>query len=151
MPSQAASLQPVARALIAAQVVAASAASAVFELPNDLTEMTLMLEATAQAGTSPTIDAVLQITPDGGTKWFSSGNKFTQLTASGQMRVISMSRQRHAGQAAAEYDGTQVTGAASSANGPLSRKARLFFTLGGSASPSMTLNLWLIANPPATV
>jgi hypothetical protein len=124
----------------------------VFELPNDAVEVLFIIEATAVAGTAPTLDAVLQVTPDdAASKWFSSGNKFTQLTAAGQARAISMSRMRHAGQAAAEFDAAQVTGAATSANGPLSRKCRFFFTLGGSAGPSVTVNVWMIVNPPATV
>jgi hypothetical protein len=151
MPSQAASLRPKNQQLIAAQVLATSGASAVFELPNDLVEVVLVLEIVAASGTTPTIDAVLQTALDDlATKFASTGNKWTQLTTTGQMRAIAFSRQRHAGQAAAEYDATQVTGAATSANGPVSRKCRVFFTVGGTG-PSFTVNLWLIANPPATV
>lgn len=146
-----ASLKPVTRQLAAGQVINASGvASAVFELPNDLAEMRIMLQVTAVAGTTPTLDAIVQDTPDEGQTWVYTGNKFTQMTGV-DIRQISLSRERHAGQAAAEFSGAvpAAGAAAAAANGPLTRKIRIWFLLGGTAGPSFTVNAWIVGNVPA--
>lgn len=148
MDRVAAALQPFSRQIVTAQVVTTSAASAVFEIPNDAAELQLIVQVSAASGTSPVLDVALQMTPDNGTLWTYTGNKMLQVTGTGQ-RVIAFSRMRHAGQAAAEFSGDLPAAAAAAAatNGPLTRKCRLWFIVGGT-TPSFTINAWLVGNPP---
>jgi hypothetical protein len=143
-----ASLAPLTRQVVAGQVVAATGASAVIQLPNDLAEFRIIVQVTAVAGTTPTLDAVLQDSPDGGTNWFYTGNKFLQMVGV-DSRQISLSRERAAAQAAAEFSGAvpAAGAAAASANGPLARTVRIWFILGGTAGPTFTVNVWIVGNP----
>lgn len=146
----AASLKPVTRQVITGQIINVdNTPSVVFEVPNDLAEFRLILQVTAAAGTTPTLDAYLQDTPDEGQNWLFTGNKFAQMIAV-DMRQLSVSRERHAAQAAAESTAVNpaIGAAASAVNGPLSRKQRIWFRISG-AGATFTVNAFLIGNVPA--
>jgi hypothetical protein len=121
-----------------------------FDLPNDLAEFTLLLIVTAAAGTTPTLDALLQDSPDVGQTWRYTGNKFAQMVGVDQ-RQISISRERYASQPGTESSAANPAKGAAGAgtNGPIARRCRIWFMLGGSAGPSFTVNLFLIGNVPA--
>lgn len=146
-----AALRPLTRQIVTAQVVAATGTpSIVFELPNDLAEFRIIVVVSAVAGTNPTLDVLLQDSPDEGQTWFYTGNKFAQMTTADQ-RQISLSRERHAAQAAAESSAANpaIAAAAAAVNGPLARKNRLWFLLGGTVGPTFTVNAFIIGNIPA--
>lgn len=145
-----ASLAPSAQLVASGLVVSADlATSAVFMLPNDAEEITLLVQSAAKTGTTPTVVTALQHSPDG-TLWVWTGNSTLHSDINGLV-TMSFSRQRHAGQAAEVYvaDPPAVAAANASKNGPVSRKCRLLFRLGGSASPAMTMTVWLITAPSA--
>lgn len=145
----AAALQPVTRQIATGVVINATGVVCNFDLPNDLAEFRIIAQVTAFGGTAPTLDLVLQDSPDGTQTWFYTGNKMTQMTGVDQ-RQLSISRERTAGQAAAESSGTvPAAGAAAAAvNGPLARKCRMWAVLGGSAGPTFTVNIFIIGNVP---
>jgi hypothetical protein len=144
MASPNAALEPRAMVIASALVMTSSQASTVFELPNDADEIILYVQVTAASGTTPTLNAALQHTPDGGTTWLGTGNNTASMTAA-SIRGISLSRQRSFGQSAAEFsaDVPAAGGAAASANGPLMRKCRIWFVIGGT-TPSFTVNAWVV-------
>src|SRR5438045_4088419 len=47
---------------------------------------TFIQDVTAASGTSPTLDTAIQITPDGGTTWYSV-MRYAQVTAANQQRI----------------------------------------------------------------
>lgn len=146
------SQKPATRQLATGLVIAADNIRLVFaDIPNDLAEFRLIVQVTAVAGTNPTLDAILQDSPDEGQSWLYTGNKFAQMTGVDQ-RQISLSRERHAAQAAAETSAANpaIGAAAAAVNGPLTRKMALFFRLGGTVGPSFTVNVFLIGNVPAS-
>jgi hypothetical protein len=146
MPTAIASIQPVTRQIVTGLVVAAPMSTPLFNIPNDLQEMRLVIQVTAASGTTPTLDAALQDSPDQGTTWIYTGNKFAQMIAV-DMRQISLSRLRQASQAAAEFSGNvpAIAAAAAAASGPIARQARINFQTGGT-TPSFTVNVFLIGS-----
>lgn len=138
---------PLTRQIATALVINASQRLA-FNLPNDLSEFRIIVQVIAVAGTTPTLDAYFQDSPDGGTNYFYNGNKFTQMVGV-DSRQISISRERAAGQAAAEFSGVNPAAAAAAAavNGPVARQAAIWFALGGTAGPSFTVNVFIVGNP----
>jgi hypothetical protein len=147
-----ASLKPVTRQLATGLVINADNTRLVFaDIPNDLAEFRLIVVVTAVAGTNPTLDAIHQDSPDEGQTWLYTGNKFAQMVGVDQ-RQISVSRERHAAQAAAESSAANpaIGAAAAAVNGPLTRKQALFFRLGGTVGPSFTVSVFLIGNVPAS-
>jgi hypothetical protein len=139
-----AATQPVTRQIFTGLVVNATGATPTFQLPNDLTEMRLIVQVTAAAGTTPTLDTSLQDSPDNGTTFVYTGNKLAQMIAA-DMRQISISRERAASQVAAEYSGMPPAAgaAAAAANGPLARLCRLWNVVTG-AGATFTINVFII-------
>lgn len=66
--------------------VAATGFSAPFTLPL-VDSLAIFINASAASGTTPTLDAALQTTVDGGTTWITLPIKWTQLTGVGQAFV----------------------------------------------------------------
>lgn len=146
-----ASLAPSQQLIVSGQVVSADlATSAVFNVPNDAEELTFLVQSAAKTGTTPTVVTALQTSPDGGTTWRFTGNNTLHSDINGLV-TMAFSRQRHAGQAAEVYsaDAPAVGAANAAKNGPVNRKCRLLFRLGGSASPAMTMTVWMEATPSA--
>jgi hypothetical protein len=72
--------------LASAATVTATGNSTAFTLPLADT-YAIWLNITAASGTTPTLDVVLQTSPDGGTTWLNLPIRFAQLTTTGQSLV----------------------------------------------------------------
>lgn len=126
-------LRPWNRTLVASATYTADTNSSAFELPNDIRDLKLVLNVTAASGTTPTLDVWLQTSYDDGTTYVNH-SKFAQVTAA-DVRVMDISRELPiAGQ---EFDGNILTGSADANHGPLARKIRFSFDVGGT-NPSFT-------------
>ena len=104
----------------------------------------LILAIGTVSGTGPTFDAVLQDSPDGGTTWVNLPLRFTQCTVTGTaatnpyiiFKPVSISDAASAGVTAA-------TGGATAANTPINvQNVRLFFTVGGTSTPTFPYKLY---------
>lgn len=85
-------------------------------IPGDWDEVVGYLIATAVSGTSPTLDVAYQVTPDGGTTYFTH-TSFTQVTGATTERKVFTA--------------------------PVGKEGKLLCTIGGSASPTVTFSLML--------
>lgn len=137
MPS-AGTIQPSSKLLVASNTVTATGQTASFVMPY-ADAYRLILITSAASGTTPTFDAVLQDSPDGGTTWVNLPLRFTQQTAAGNayiiFKMVSISDAASAGTTAA-------TGGASAANTPINVKyVRLAYTISGT-TPSFTFALY---------
>lgn len=131
-------IQPSSKLLVASNTVTATGNTASFVMPY-ADAYRLLLITSAGSGTTPTFDAVLQDSPDGGVTWVNLPLKFTQLTAAGNayiiFKMVSLSDSASAGQAAG-------TGAATAVNTPINvRNVRLAYTIAGT-TPSFTFALY---------
>jgi hypothetical protein len=131
-------LQPGSKILVASNTVTATGQSAAFTMPF-ADSYRLILITSAASGTTPTLDAVLQDSPDGGTTWVNLPLRFTQQTAAGNawilFKPIGLSDAASAGTTAA-------TGGALGTNTPFNAKyVRLAYTVGGT-TPSFTFILY---------
>lgn len=122
--------------------IAASSNSGAVVIGSDLAAGMLILNVTAQAGSSPTMDVSIENTPDGGTTWFEV-YRFTQVGAATPQHQIlaNFSPKIDAGSIRSV---TQAGTGALSANCVLSDPIRVKWTLGGS-SPVYTFGVYLIA------
>jgi len=107
---------------------------------SQLPDIRLILDVTAASGTSPTLDVALQVTPDGGTTFFTV-QRFAQATAV-TARQLEFSTFRHAGQAASEAI-VADTGGALAVNGILSKIVRFRWTI-TATTPSFTFAIYLV-------
>jgi hypothetical protein len=71
------------KVIVPSNTVTATGNSAAFSLPL-ADSYAIFLVATAASGTTPTLDVVLQTSPDGGTTWLNLPLRFAQLTTAGQ-------------------------------------------------------------------
>jgi hypothetical protein len=135
-------LQPGTNLLVASNTVTATGNSASFVLPY-ADAYRLILAVGTVSGTTPTFDAVLQDSPDGGTTWVNLPLRFTQVTATGTaatdpyiiFKMVSISDAASAGVVAA-------TGGALGVNTPVNvRNVRLSYTVGGT-TPSISFALY---------
>jgi hypothetical protein len=103
-----------------------------------------ILETTgASGGTSPTLDVALQITPDGGTTWWSVA-KWAQVTSSNVKQMKVHSNGPITGQAAA-VSAIADTGSAVEANFPVTKSMRILATVGGSGGSGWaSTKVWCI-------
>lgn len=84
-------------------------------IPGDWDEIVAYLNVTAAAGTSPTLDVTYEVTPDGGTTWYTHSS-FTQAIAATSQRLAFTS--------------------------PVGIEGRILYTIAGT-SPSFTFTLHL--------
>lgn len=141
----------------AATIVTTTGNSAAFTLPL-ADSYAIFINVTAASGTTPTLDAVLQSSPDGGTTWLNLPIKWTQLTAVGQAYVRF---QQTMGLGESASAGVALgTGAAAAANTPfigaqyttvLGASAqiptvRIAYTVTGT-TPSFTLGVYAFLAP----
>lgn len=91
------------------------------------------------SGTSPTLSAQLQISPDSGTTWINYGAASGNVTATGDTILFTI-YPTNISQAAGSSIANLTTGATQSVllNAPLPRVWRLNYTIGGT-SPSFTI------------
>lgn len=123
---------------LASGTVTATGSSAVFTMPW-ADAYRLVLVTSAASGTTPTLDAVLQDTPDGGTTWVNLPLRFTQSTAAGSSYIIF----KPIGFSDAASGGVvAATGGSLAANTPIAvKQVRLLYTVGGT-TPSFTYALY---------
>jgi hypothetical protein len=104
----------------------------------------LILVVGTVSGTNPTLDCVLQDSPDGGTTWVNLPLRFTQVTVTGTaatnpyiiFKPVSISDAASAGVTAA-------TGGASATNTPINvQYVRLAYTVGGTVTPTFPFKLY---------
>lgn len=140
MPS-AGNIQPSSKLLVSGTVTA-TGTSASFTMPY-ADAYRLILAVGTVSGTTPTFDAVLQDSPDGGTTWVNLPLRFTQVTATGTaanmpyiiFKPVSISDAGSAGVVAG-------TGGALGTNTPINVKnVRLSYTISGT-TPSITYTLY---------
>lgn len=74
------------KVLLTQSALAATANSTAFTLPL-ADSYAVFINVTAASGTTPTLDIVLQTSPDGGTTWLNLPLRFAQLTATGQAYI----------------------------------------------------------------
>lgn len=134
---------PYVKKLLSAVAVTASASSATLTMPNDLEDFLIILDVTYTSGTTATLDTVLEVSPDNGTTFYMH-SRYAQVTTSSAKRILSISRRRHAGQAASEYADANTGGAAAN-NGPIPQNFRFRFTTSGT-NPTYAVTAWLIGN-----
>ena len=134
-------LLPYEAIVLASATQTATANSATIDARwSQLPDIRLFLDCTAASGTSPTLDVALQITPDGGTTFFSI-MRFAQITVAAT-RQLEFSTFRHAGQAASEA-AVADTGGALAVNGILSKQVRFRWTI-AATTPSFTFAIYLV-------
>lgn len=136
--------QPMIKTLIASGAVIATGASSNFTI-GLADSYTFYLACSAVTGTSPTMDAVLQTSIDGGTTYVNVPWRFTQLTAAANLELTV-----RCGLGIGEAG---VASPAASTGGVLANPCvvdplhmKLAYTLAGT-SPSFTFSLTLIAMP----
>lgn len=135
-------LQPGTNLLVASNTVTATGNSTSFVLPY-ADAYRLILAVGTVSGTTPTFDAVLQDSPDGGTTWVNLPLRFTQVTVTGTaatnpyiiFKMVSISDAASAGVVAG-------TGGALAQNTPVNvRNVRLSYTVSGT-TPSIAFALY---------
>lgn len=135
-------LQPGSKLLVASNTVTATGTTASFVMPY-ADAYRLILAVGTVSGTTPTFDAVLQDSPDGGTTWVNLPLRFTQVTATGAagnlpyiiFKMVSLSDSASAGVVAG-------TGGALAVNTPVNVKnVRLAYSVGGT-TPSINFALY---------
>lgn len=149
-------LGPQSQNLVAAGTVVSGApgstTSAVFTLIQ-ADSYAFVLNVTAITGTSPTLDAAIQVSPDGGTTWF-DWFRWAQVTANTAMtRRLTVQPVQGRGEAGTETAITAGATGALNANCPAPgalNQCRIRYTIGGT-SPNYTLGIWVFAQPKNTV
>jgi hypothetical protein len=140
--STAGTIQPSSKLLVASNTVTATGQTASFVMPY-ADAYRLILAVGTVSGATPTFDAVLQDSPDGGATWVNLPLRFTQVTVTGTaatdpyiiFKMVSISDAASAGVVAA-------TGGALAANTPINVKnVRLAYTVTG-ATPSIAFALY---------
>lgn len=135
-------IQPSSKLLVASNTVTATGTTASFVLPY-ADAYRLILAVGTVSGTTPTFDAVLQDSPDGGTTWVNLPLRFTQVTVTGTaatdpyiiFKMVSLSDAGSAGVVAG-------TGGALAVNTPVNvRNVRLSYTITGT-TPSIAFSLY---------
>lgn len=103
---------------------------------------TFILSSGTGSGTSPTLDAVIQNTPDGGTTWVNTALKFTQATTGAAAIQITVAQNR------AMLTGSNAvaaTGSLLSKDTVLSPKIRILYTIAGTNPSYATITMDLFA------
>lgn len=135
-------LQPGTNILVASNTVTATGATSSFTLPYADAYRFILAVGTV-SGTTPTFDAVLQDSPDGGTTWVNLPLRFTQVTVTGTaatnpyiiFKMVSLADAASAGVVAG-------TGGALAVNTPVNvRNVRLSYTVTGT-TPSIAFSLY---------
>jgi hypothetical protein len=108
---------------------------------------TIIQDVTVAAGTTETLDTAIQITPDGGTTWYSV-MRFAQVTTAANQQRITFQPLQGRGEASSQA-ALAATGGQVTANQPLSTQIRFLYTISGT-SPSYTLGIAVFAQARAT-
>lgn len=131
---------PLLKSAIASTAYTTTTTSAAFALPVDADTYMVLLQTTAATGTSPTMDAVLQSSPDNGTTYINLPIRSTQITAAGQNYFIF--KQGLGGNEVAFESPAASTGGTLAKNCIFDpRLLKVKFTIGGT-NPSITTQVW---------
>lgn len=126
--------------IVASAARTADGNSGAVEVADDLHGGVFIVNVSASAGTSPTLDLAVEISPDEGTTFFTAF-RFAQITATGTRRL--------AVRFAADGTGSEAsipadpTGGALSAGCPITKNIRFRWNIGGT-SPSFTFAVHLV-------
>lgn len=101
---------------VASAARTANSSQTIGDFPGMFDEVVGYLKVTAASGTSPTLDVVYEVSPDGGTTWYTH-TSFTQATGVTSERKVF----------------TRPAGA----------EGRLSWTIGGSDTPTFTFSCWV--------
>jgi hypothetical protein len=132
---------PVPRLVWSSPAIAATGNSGAFDMPM-ASAYAWIVEILTDSGTSPTIDVALQITPDGGTTWWSV-SRFAQVTTSDTRLIKTHCNGPIGGQAAAVAT-IADTGGVLETNFVATSKMRVLATVGGTNPAFATFKVWLI-------
>lgn len=104
---------------------------------------TFVLSSGAATGTSPTLDTVIQVTPDGGTTWVNSTLKFTQATTGAAVIAITLNQTRAM---LTSSNATAATGSLLSKDFVLSPKVKFLYTIAGTnpSYASITMDVFAL-------
>ncbi len=103
---------------------------------------TFILSSGAATGTSPTLDTVIQVTPDGGTTWVSTALKFTQATTGAAFCQITLPQSRAMVTASSVV---ATTGSLLAKDTVLSQKVKFLYTIGGTNPSYATITMDVFA------
>lgn len=103
---------------------------------------TFVLSSGTGTGTSPTLDTVIQVTPDGGTTWVNSTLKFTQATTGAAVIAITVNQNRAM---LTSSNATAATGSLLSKDFVLSPKVKFLYTIGGTNPSYATITMDVFA------
>jgi len=101
-----------------------------------------IFDSGAGTGTTPTLDFAIQVSPDGGTTWYSA-TKLTQITTSATKTMIVHGNGPIQGQAAAAT-AIADTGSAVTSNFPMTDSVRILATIGGTNPSYASIKVWCI-------
>lgn len=132
-------LRAAGRTIQASVTKVATYTSEAFDVP--LAESyAFVIVVSAASGTTPTLDVAYQVTPDGGTTWFTA-LRHAQITAASTRRLQVLPS---LGKGEAGTEGALAnTGGALNANTILTRKMRTVWTIAGT-NPSFTATQYLL-------
>lgn len=135
-------MHPYVATLVTSAARTSTSYSDVIDFPDNLSDLSFYLISGAGTGTSPTLDVAIEVTVDDGTT-FIPRFKFTQVTTGAVKYVIDVKASRTA--EAGAHSTLAYTGSAVAANAPISKKIRVYWTVGGT-NPSFTFAVYCIGN-----
>ena len=111
-----------------------------------------ILDVGTPSGTSETMDAALQISPDGGTTWYDWA-RFAQVTTSVVSRRLNLQPLQGRGEAGSEAVITAAATGAINTNVPMpigvTNACRFALTLGGTTPSYATVKIWMVVSARA--
>lgn len=130
--------------------LAATATSSAFSIPRSRDSIyTILVNVTAATGTSPTLDLVLQGSPDKGTTYVNLPFRFTQITAATSKYLTF--RRGYPSIDAAETAVTADTGGAVNVDTLFDPDyLKIKATVGGT-NPAFTGKIYILSDPPSAV
>lgn len=143
-----ANLVPLIKSSIVSTAYTTTVTSAAFALPGQGDSYALILNCTAATGTTPTVDAVVQSSVDGGTTYVNLPLRTTQITAAGVRHIVF--KLGLGGNEVALESTAADTGGTLAKNCLFDPKfMKIKFTVGGT-NPSVTIQVFSAALPAAS-
>lgn len=137
---------PVSKKIVNLLVAQTATVSVAFTAPIADTYQIDLVTGTG-SGSGPTLDMVLQHSPDGGTTWLNAPIRSAQQTTTG-LATMFIFKTRLGESEVALNQATAATGGTLAKNFvPSSMSWRLLFTIGGSGPSYATIEAWLSTQP----
>lgn len=134
---------PLIATAVASAAYAVTTTTAAFALPVDADSYMILINNTAVTGTSPTLDAIVQTSVDGGTTYVNLPLRSTQCTAAGQSMIVF--KQGLGGNEVAFESPAAATGGTLAKNAIFdARYLKVKLTIGGT-NPSFTTTIYKAA------